>query len=563
MVNHRLQKLTRHAAFHFVLLSAVLFVLAWFMTSPLVFSTSDAGLRYLQIRSLVTEQWQSLAIHYPVEIDPAYRYAPYYYAYSLINGRLYFNISPFYPILASFLYAGAGLVGLAFSPVIGALLNAWGALKLARAARLPHPRLVMWATIFASPLLFYSTQVWDHTLGTGLAVAGVALAAEGRQQRSWRRVTAAGLFLGFSMGQRPELYLFTGALGIAWMVTNGRQHQLTAGLVGGGLAGIIPLWILQQIWVGHFLGLATATNLLGYGRPAAYLATPTGLPRSVELGNFLLHINARDPATFSAAVATLVGTGLFFFALRVPRYRSKSTIWSAALLILYGVAVWSVIAWQNMVTGLISTLSLFGISIVYAGESEANRPTHSVYRFVFITFGLYLAGMLFFWPAFGARVWGSRYLLTAYPLLVFLAFYNLHVYKGLLERPLAQTLQRAFTVLLITGIVFQFLGVRFNYTVVTELAASRDSLANASVDALLTNQPFYPALIMGAVEDVTFAYAKSGADVRDLIPRLYAHGARRVTTVMLESDQLAMPDQVENIRIIQTKPFTYELRVED
>lgn len=564
-MNNLWQKLAQKTGFHLILIFLILFALGWATISPLVFSTSDAGLRFLQIRSLIAERWHTLAIAYPTEVDPTFRYAPYYYAYSLVNGRLYFNISPFYPLIASFLYAGFSKAGLAVSPIIGSLLTAWGTVKLAKTAKLPRPNLMMWAAIFATPLLFYSVQVWDHTLGTGLATLGIAFALDGLQKEKRGAIFVGGMILGLSLGQRPELYVLVGAAGAAWLLINWRNLQRTIPLIIGGLTGALPLFILQQLWVGHPLGMATAANLWGYGRPDSYLAqTLFGgeLPRSIIAGNFLFHIDSHDAATFSAALATIIGIGLFFFALRIPRYQKKAVLWIATLLILTGTLIWSIIARHNMVTGLISTFPLFGISIVYVSEDEHNQSTHKTYRIIFIICAIYLFAMLTFWPTFGARVWGARYLLTAYPLLLFLAFYNLAAYRSRFPPSLQKTLLTAFTVLVIASTGLQFLGYRFNQTIVTSLVADRDAAAASPVDVILTNHPFWPALI-GPLADKEYYYVKSDADLAYLIPRLYEANARSFTIILLESDQLTMPTQLDDIVITQSSPFMFQMTKTD
>ena len=242
-----MQKIKENPFAHILIISLILFILGWITISRLTFSTSDVGLRFIQIRSLIAERWQTLAIAYPTDIDPNVRHSPYYYAYSLVDGRLYF--SPFYPLIASWLFAAMGTVGLVISPILGTLLIVWGAWKLAKNGRLPFPNLFLWATVFATPILFYSGQVWDHTLGTGLAFLGIAFALDGRQSaRQWPLVVG-GILLGFSVGQRQELYLFVLTVGLAWLIVFWGRWRETAVLILGGIIGALPVWILQFIWI--------------------------------------------------------------------------------------------------------------------------------------------------------------------------------------------------------------------------------------------------------------------------------------------------------------------------
>jgi hypothetical protein len=553
-----MQKTKTKPIFHLFLISLILFTLGWFTISPLTFSTSDVGLRFIQIRTLIAERWQTLAIAYPTEIDPDFQHTPYYYAFALVNGRIYFNISPYYPLIASWLYAFSGISGLVISPIIGTWLLLWGSMKLVRIGRLPHRSLFLWAMVFATPILFYSVQIWDHTLGTGLVILGIAFALDGLQTLKRQSLLAGGCLLGLALGQRPELYLFVAAFGLAWLIVFWGRWRETAVLCSGGFLGSLPMWITQYAWVGHPLGMATATHLLDYGIPETYAVRTAGLPRSVIAGNFLFHIEGRDAITFSAALFTIIGIGLLFFALRVPQYRKSLVLWSGTSLIILGQLIWGWLAWTNMVTGLISTFALFTFSVIFVAETPENQQTHPAYRFVLLTATLYIIGMLLFWPSFGARVWGSRYLLTAYPLLLFLSFYNFDAYRKQMAGRYKTAVQTIFMLLLFTSVGLQILGVRFNHKIVTELAADRDVVADMNVDIIMTNQPFWPAL-MASVEDKLFLYVSSEKVIEQLIPKLHAQKLNDIAVVFLESAQLTFPEQVGDIVITQPKPYFYIL----
>ena len=69
---------------HFLFITIILLVLAWFSIEPLVFFSNDVGLRYLQMRELIEHNWQTFAVDYPARLyDPELMHSPFYYAYSL------------------------------------------------------------------------------------------------------------------------------------------------------------------------------------------------------------------------------------------------------------------------------------------------------------------------------------------------------------------------------------------------------------------------------------------------------------------------------------------------
>lgn len=547
---------------HLLFMLLLLSLLTWITFKPLVFTNSDVGLRFIQIRSLIAQRWQTLAIPYPTEIDPEFKYVPYYYAYSLVNGRLYFNISPFFPFLVSFLYAAMGAPGLVVVPVAGGVLTAWGMYKLARLSQLERPLLLMWGTVFATPLLFYTAQLWDHTLGTGLAISGMALAAQGMKGKERHVAVIGGILLGLSLGQRPELYLFVIALGVAWLWINWRERPMIFALLAGGIFGVLPIWLFQARWVGHPLGMATATNLLGYGRPEVYPIELDGYPRSVVVGHFLFHIQARDLVTFSATIAALIGILLLVFVLRVASFQKKSVFLLAAACACWGYTIWAAIALTNMVTGLVSTFPLLGFSLAFVGVDPEEPERHLIYRFVWNTTLLYLVGMLLFWPAFGAKIWGSRYLLSSYPLLLYLAFYAAVAHCQHIPPSLHTTLRAIFSLLLVVSIGLQLMGWRFNYVTVRALAVERDTVQSLPADVVLTNVPFWAPLV-SSIDDKLFFYTPSEVDAELLLPQLYAHHVRRIAVVSLESEPLSLPNEIDGLTITQIGPLVYQLQVAD
>jgi hypothetical protein len=559
-INQLIRKLLLHPAAHLALIGVVLFVVAWPIISPLTFISSDVGLRYLQIRSLVAQEWQTLAVLYPVAIDPDLAHVPYYYAYSVVNGRIFLNISPFFPIIAAALQQLAGMPGLVFSPIVGTLLGAWGTYKLVRATAVSRAILAMWAVVFATPLVFYSTLLWDHSLGTGVAIVGTAVLAHGMTQQDWRRTAVGGVILGISLGQRPELYLYIFALGIAWMITHWRQKWLTIALIVGLIGGAVFVWILQAIWVGHPLGMATAPHLFDYGVPDAFPIAPFGrMSRTIIVSFFLFYIRSRDPLTFSAALAVLLGMLLLFFALRVPRYRKTAVLWMAVLLITAAFTAWAIVGKGEPIIGLLSSFPLFAFSIAYVNRQKNSSSTHSIYNFLFLTTIIYFAAMLLLWPAFGGRMWGVRYMLTLYPLLIVFAFYGLHHHEQQKVVPFAAKLTPIFGVLLVVSVLYQAVGVRLNHAVVTSLAVNRDELANLPVDAILTTDA-YTSAYMTSVENKTFFFVTPEDDLETLFTQMVAHDMQ--TFSLFPPDGLDLPAKIGDIQITMITENRYQLRQE-
>lgn len=548
---------------HLVIIALILFGLGWIILSPLTFFSNDIGLRFLQIRMLITQNWQSLAIPYPTELDPNFQHVPYYYAFSLVNGRLYLNISPFFPYLASLLYAGLGLPGIVISPIIGTLFTAWGVYKLGVITQIRRPLLTMWTAVFATPLLFYSLQLWDHSLGTGLSTLGIAWVAQGMITHKRWQTAVGGMLLGWALGQRPELYLFVIVIGIAWTVTNLKDFKAIGALIGGGLTGALPVWLLQYVWVGHPFGMATATHLFGYGKPASYPVTPYSeviITPAIKMGRLLFEIESRDPVTFSAAILALIGLVLIVFAVRVPKYQKTAVLYTGTAFTLLGYLAWIVVAWEGPITGLISTITILAFAVTIVNKSEHTKASIHAYRFVLITAVLFVTFMLLLWPSFGGTQWGARYLLPAYPLMVFLAFYAVNYHAEELKRSLQKTLNTSFMLLIITGGILQFTGVHHLYAGLDEMAAVRSTLDDMPTDLILTNHPFLPSFLT-SIEAKSFLFVKNNDQLTTIIPQMAQNNIRTFALLPIESDDFTVPKKVDDIIITEIESTLYQLEL--
>jgi len=541
--------------FQTLILTAVLLGLSWWLGASLTFFSNDVGLRFLQVRELVAHRWQSFAIDYPARpFDPDWEFVPFYYAYSLLDGRLYFNITPFLPFLASLFYVVLGEWGLSVIPVLGGVMTAVAGHQLARLARLPRPMLVMVATIFATPLLFYSLELWDHSLAAALAMWAVVGVAAGVKRQAWPPIFWGGVAAGMGLGQRPEMVVFAIALGAGLLAVNWRRLPL---LATGGLAGALPIWLLQWRWVGHPLGMVFAPMFFGYGRPPAYPVesySGVAITPALRIGRLLFWVESRDPATFAALLLAVAGIGLIVLTVRVPGWRRPSLLWAglAGMTAAYGLLLWR--AGTDPIPGLISTLPLVGLSLAFVN-------TDGVYRLALTVTLTFLGLMLALWPSFGGEQWGARYLLPAVPLLLFLAFYAWDWYGRLLTGEMKRAWRATAVTLLLLSVAVQMAGIRTQWRQHRGQAAVQASIARLPADIILMNSPFLPSYMTG-LPDKIFMYVADEADVAALIPRLAAGRVRRVALLPVENLPLAMPMQIGEWRLKEVAPLVYAMERE-
>jgi hypothetical protein len=395
---------------HLVVMGVLLFALSSYILSFNQFLLSDTALRFIQIQNIIANDWQTLAIDYPFRaIDPELQHTPYNIAFSVVDGQILFNISPFFPLASAYFYHLLGTAGFAIIPVVGTLLTAVALYQLAGLAQLPHRTLLLWAAVLATPLLFYSLKLWDHTLGVALATWGVYGLARGQHLGQPKYAWLGGVCLGVGLGQRPELYVFTVAVGLAFVLVY-RSPKATLLVMGGGLLGALPIWLAQWRWVGHPLGMAFAPHLLGYGKHTTEVVSPSydSLVKNV----YLLTDVQSGLSTILATVLLVVGGALFVLAMRGEHGRIPLRLTLALGLLAAGYLLYGYHSLTRLLVGILPSFPLFALPLIYPKHKGEWPYQVQLYHFIALTALSYLGLMFLFWPSYGGTQWGSRYLLV-------------------------------------------------------------------------------------------------------------------------------------------------------
>ncbi len=507
-------------AVHLALLALSLFGLGYFFLSSSTFFASDTGLRFLQIRELLRQDWQSLSVGYPGQfLDPELRFIPYYYAYAVINNQIYLSISPFFPLLAAFFYDKLGAGGLPIAPTLGGLATAVGVYALGQSQKVALGRLAMWTAVFATPIVFYSVTLWDHTLASACAIWSLTGISYAWHKKAWWPVLVGGMAAGLGAGQRPEMYVFILALSLSAIVVFWKQWTVLISLGGGVLLSLTAVWWAQYRWYGHPLGMPTALNLFGYGavRYTAQSYSGVPIPQVSIAGKFLGLAESGNLLQFGAFLLIILTVFLLALGLRNERVN-----WVRAGLAC-GVAGYSLCVFlglQELMVGILPTFPLLALSLSLDPQQAAD--TKPINRLVLSVSLLFLGLMFAVWPAFGGLQWGARYLLAVYPLLLYLAFQN---YSDFSRRP-GFGLRKELRVTAVTLLTFSFLiqatGLFNLYQQHAEQIRVKSFLAQTTTPVIVTNSPFLPSE-MSFINDKLFFYVADEADLEDLLLRLWQH----------------------------------------
>ena len=204
-------------------------------------SGSDAGGKVATIRWM--DQHHSLKPdvgYWAARWDPQGDHHPL--IYTTRHGREWVQVTSLPFVYAGLpLYKVAGTAGILLLPVVGSLLAAYGARRLAIALGSPGGgRWAFWVVGLGTPMLFYAGDFWEHSMAVGLALVGLALAFEGGV---WRALVA-GLVVGLAAVLRTEVLIYVAAVGVALLfVREEREAWLRRPArvvaVAGGLGAVV------------------------------------------------------------------------------------------------------------------------------------------------------------------------------------------------------------------------------------------------------------------------------------------------------------------------------------
>lgn len=541
-------------------LFALLWLISWWLNASLSIFVSDTGLRFIQIRQLIENRWQTLSVSYPGRVfDPELAHVPYYFAYAVLDNDIFLSITPFVPILSSVGYVVGGVPGMMLPIVAAGVFTAVAIYQLALLCELPNPLLILWASVFATPMFFYSVELWDHSLAVACATWSVYLIARGLRQQTRSPLFFSGILAGIGLGQRPEMYMFVLCLAVGLFAVDWRRVPF---LLTGGLAGTLPIWWWQYQQVGHPLGLALASNLFRYGLPEQFAVASPGHPWFFRFGRKLFYVNGQDLISFTAVLLILIGLLLFIMTMRVEKWQTKRAFGASAALLVMGYFLYVVLAVQpTALNGVLTVFPLLPFALLFQKESTMGQIKRPIYRLVWVTTMLFLVGMALIWPAYGGLQWGSRYILPFFPMAIYLAFYHHHLLRSAWVNWRRNALDGLFRILLLTSIGVQIAGFYMQAAIHQENGIIRDGVAALPVSIVVTNSAYLPAESASLAEK-TFLYAADSAALETLIPRFWEEGLSEFAVLPLNFVPLPVPERVGKITLQEIQPFVYQMEQE-
>ena len=404
------------------------FYLALVLVRPQgVFWSLDEGGKLLYIQNVLKSGSATAPLIYPGRaLDPNLEYLPLFF-YVRQGSDIYSWWPVGFPLLTLPFYRLLGWAGLYILPAMaGAAASALSALITVRLAptlfAAGHARqiaLLLTAALIGltTPVLFYSTMFWEHTLSVALLLFGLWLALRsGQDNCSWCAL-GAGAAVGLAGFLRTE-QLFAG-LGILAVLTLWRWRRGLA--MGVALACVTAAWMVFNYafmgsWISRQWGANTTelTNALFPGlTEAGFLYIPYLLFNAPKIIAF-------DPGT----PLLIAGTVLVAACLILPAFRR---LWPLLAACYAGLAVvCAVVLFQpegyRSVHGLVLVApQIVCFSWLYYALRRKDVERWPAAMLSAAALVVLLAFVVRSWLAAGGQQWGARYLLVLYPLLIIAA----------------------------------------------------------------------------------------------------------------------------------------------
>lgn len=404
----------------YLLLSIILFFIylfVAFMRPQNTFWSIDSGGKFIYLENVIRTGDPSAPLIYPSrELDPEAKFPPIYFR--IQQGDQYYTWwFVGFPLLSIPFYLFFGWIGLFILPAIGGVLTSLlSALTIDELFPKPSIRGIITFLVIslATPIAFYSTMFWEHTLATAFCIASLYSIIKSFKTNKFIWLILAGAFTSIAIFLRIELGVLLLGVGFAVLLFSwrcGLKYALIVLLIS------IPWLLFNKYVTGYFLtpitnailsGSDAFTGLSSMGRRilAYFLINPPHLWSLVP--------NRTELYIITIAFPMLVITALF------------KKLWGVSLLLI-GVflVICARITYANYgyrsVHGFVLAAPCILFALFYLGSIKRWRK--SIFYWMVLSASIFF-GLVYIYKAWlgaGGLQWGPRYLLAFYPILVICA----------------------------------------------------------------------------------------------------------------------------------------------
>jgi len=414
--------------------SLFLIYLVWMLLYPKnIFWSLDEGGKFIHLKNIVSTGNLLTSINYiGGKLDTNLEFVPLYF-WSRINNQIYSWWAIGFPMVTIPFYVLFGWVGLYILPAgFGALT----AVLTGMIVRLLEPKrkklsfVVVLITGLATPILFYSTTFWEHTISSGLFLGGVLAILYAWKSQRISFLLWSSILLSIATYFRVETSLFVaGILGIfvliqwRWAIMLGVEYLISS----------VPWGILNVMLTGDVFSRRSTMSALNTEvswfpgiKEAGWWFAPYTLFNAPKIGAFAI-----------PKVVLILASISVILAIFLPIFSKKGRILLFTYSVIVVVSGWVLFQPQgyHSVHGvlLIAPYLVFATMIFLNKDNFQKTPLFLMIIGMILSYaGIYVVKG---WVAAGGLQWGPRYLINFYPLLTITAIVGLVNSKyRLLER---------------------------------------------------------------------------------------------------------------------------------
>jgi len=489
----------------------------------------------------ITDNGNKIIVTQAIALDGTSALKPPFGEKAFFPGTFHFQNAPdgtvrsvlpdVFPCLQTPLYLAFGDRGWLLLPILGALATMWFFAATLEAAgypgrlRVPLTALAM----ISAPFLFYGGTVWEMTLGTAFAAAGMFFAVK-------KRFFAAGLALGLGVWLREEcgLILVLGAVAGAICDWKG-MRKWAPGLIAGAAAAGLPLCAMNYWRYGHILGLHGALYYSHNADGAAAWGAASFVRRILKgYGMYWFRFEAWGPTDWTRFVP-MIPVALMPFAGALKGFARTKRV-----LLWLGLCGWFtmfagllfspyIIHYAGLNVGLVATCPMFaGYYLTWREEIASGRAME---RAGAVFAGLYCLVV----PAILTQtdigvIWGARHFLPVAGLLFLLSW------RGFERLGLLRRNHRAQAVLtVVAAVLFLLAGEKALFVQAYAADTTERALAKASEEVIVTDVFFLPEMTPRLARERTILMIEEDSAIPEAIRVLRANGVKRFSLVLSAS----------------------------
>jgi len=398
---------------------AILYFLAaliWATSMPAdTFWSLDEGGKYIYLQNVIQTGDLAAPLVYPgLEHDPGLNFVPLYF-FIKQAGAIFSWWPVWFPLTSLPFFRIFGWAGLFCLPALAGAFSVFLAGLIFQTIQPQKPWLAQVAALLtglATPLAFYATRYWEHTLASAFFLLAAWLLLRGMQNGRWWMFLVAGFSGALAAGFRLDVAPLLLGFGLYLLIKNFRPALLFG---GSFVLSYLPLLIANRLVSGNFFGptyISIQALQMGELLRNLHKTIPHILFNAPAVGAFALP----RWMLIVGSLALLAGLVLLF----IPRLRYAAIPFHLLIVLISG---W--VLFQPELYRSVHGLVLIAPLIVFGGWVLAFRGLWKQSPFVGMAVcGMGVFGIIYLlrgWSAAGGLQWGPRYMLSLYPLLIIFA----------------------------------------------------------------------------------------------------------------------------------------------